>query len=133
MCILHALIQLSPLNRHATTARYLGKAEQKVHGIGIHSISSSKRNAVVLTASLDGTIALWDTSDIGALLQTIEANAIEEDDDSSQLPKPGAFPLMLLKAMKFSKKDKADSLSMKENGEGNEAGNAFKSRSKCSE
>ena len=122
---------LNPINRHATTARYLGKAEQKVHGIGIHSISSSNQNAVVLTASLDGTIALWDTSDIGVLLQTTDSDVVEGDENSSQTPKPGAFSLTLLKAMKFSKKDKADSLSVKETGEGNEAGNAYNSRSKC--
>jgi hypothetical protein len=94
---------LAPNKRHATNGQYLGKSEIRAHGIGIHFISSSRQNKVVLTAALDGTVALWDTSDISALLQSSEANTNGGDEESSRTQQSGVFPLTLLKSMKFSK------------------------------
>ncbi|PWN35762.1 WD40 repeat-like protein [Meira miltonrushii] len=106
-----------------TNGQYLGEAGKGGHGICINSISSSRQNKVVLTAALDGTVALWDTSDIAAMLQRSEVIPTGENEESSLSQQPDTFPLTLLKSMRLNKKSSAESQSMNEVSVGNEAQN----------
>lgn len=86
-----------------------------------------------MTAALDGTIALWDTSGVSTSLQRSEANPSGEDEESSRSRQAGAFPLTLLARMKLSKKNNAETLSFNEVSRGNEAQNlkAMDNKSEC--
>lgn len=119
--------------RHAKSGNYLGEAENRVHGFGIHSISSSQQNHVVLTAALDGSIALWDSSELGDFLQSFKANTDEVEEGSSRIQQSDLFPLKLIRSMTYAKQEKTESKAVTEIDGGSDLQNipAIDSKSEC--